>query len=163
MQEFAAWKQEVREKAGAALAGRIDACPAPSRPTFKSRHHGDFHLGRVLLANNDFLVVDFEGEPSRPLAESRRKRSPLRDVAGMLRSFSLAKAAALANAAQPAPERSAANLDAWEAAVRKAFIAAYAEAMRGSVLFESFDDVRGLLELAEIETLAHEPRRTRVT
>jgi maltose alpha-D-glucosyltransferase/alpha-amylase len=164
-EEFTAWKQKVRAEAGA-LAGmleRIDACPAPSKPTFKARHHGDFHLGRVLLASNDFLIVDFEGDPSRPLAEIRRKRSPLRDVAGMLRSFSLAKAAALANAAQPAPERSAADLDAWEAAVRKAFIAAYAEAMRGSGLFESLDDVRGLLELAEIETLAHEPRGTRVT
>jgi maltose alpha-D-glucosyltransferase/alpha-amylase len=137
---------------------RIDTCPAPSKPTFKTRHHGDYHLGQVLLANNDFLIIDFEGEPSRPLAESRRKQSPLRDVAGMLRSFAYAKGAALLNAAQPATERAAAELDAWEAAARKAFLTAYAEATRGSQIFESFDDVRGLLELAEIEKLLYELR-----
>jgi maltose alpha-D-glucosyltransferase/alpha-amylase len=59
---------------------------------------------------------------------------------------------------QPAPERGSADLDAWEAAARKAFLTAYAEAMRGSGIFESFDDVRGLLELAEIEKLLYELR-----
>jgi maltose alpha-D-glucosyltransferase / alpha-amylase len=173
-QEVAAWKQRVREEAAATFARlepsqqgalhpvleRIDTCPAPSRPTFRTRHHGDYHLGQVLLANNDFLIIDFEGEPSRPLAESRRKQSPLRDVAGMLRSFAYAKEAAILNAAQPvpAPERSAVDLDAWEAAARTAFLTAYAEAMRGSGIFESFDDVRGLLELAEIEKLLYELR-----
>jgi maltose alpha-D-glucosyltransferase/alpha-amylase len=64
------------------------------------------------------------------------------------------------NTAQPAPapERGAADLDAWEAAARKAFLTAYAEAMRGSAVFESFDDVRGLCELAEIEKLLYELR-----
>jgi maltose alpha-D-glucosyltransferase/alpha-amylase len=171
-QDVAAWKQRVREEAAATFARleksqqgglqpvleRIDTCAAPSKPTFQTRHHGDYHLGQVLLANNDFLIIDFEGEPSRPLAESRRKRSPLRDVAGMLRSFAYAKGAALLNAAQPSPERSAADLDAWEAAARKAFLTAYAEAMRGSGIFDSFDDVRGLLELAEIEKLLYELR-----
>jgi maltose alpha-D-glucosyltransferase/alpha-amylase len=171
-QEVAAWKQRVREEAAATFAKleksqqgalqqvleRIDACPAPSKPTFQTRHHGDYHLGQVLLASNDFLIIDFEGEPSRPLAESRRKRSPLRDVAGMLRSFAYAKGAALMNAVQPAPERGSADLDAWEAAARKAFLTAYAEAMRGSGIFESFDDVRGLLELGEIEKLLYELR-----
>jgi maltose alpha-D-glucosyltransferase/alpha-amylase len=168
----AAWKQRVREEAAATFAKleksqqgalqqvleRIDACPAPSKPTFRTRHHGDYHLGQVLLANNDFLIIDFEGEPSRSLADSRRKRSPLRDVAGMLRSFAYAKGAALMNAVQPAPERGAADLDAWEAAAGKAFLTAYAEAMRGSGIFESFDDVRGLADLAEIEKLLYELR-----
>jgi maltose alpha-D-glucosyltransferase / alpha-amylase len=171
-QEVAAWKQRVREEALATFARldksqqaalpqvleRIDTCPAPSKPTFKTRHHGDYHLGQVLLASNDFLIIDFEGEPSRPLAESRRKRSPLRDVAGMLRSFAYAKGAVVLNAAQPARERAAADLEAWEAAARKAFLTAYAEAMRGSGIFDSFDDVRGLLELAEIEKLLYELR-----
>ncbi|HEX6296856.1 MAG TPA: maltose alpha-D-glucosyltransferase [Burkholderiales bacterium] len=175
-QDVLEWKKRVREEAVATIARlqrpevqalrdkvlqAIDLCPAPQQPAFKTRHHGDYHLGQVLLASNDFLIIDFEGEPSRPLAESRRKRSPLRDVAGMLRSFSYARASALQRApAEPPAERERLGpaLEAWEAGARRAFLEAYAEAMQGSGLFASYDDVRGLARLAEIEKVLYELR-----
>ena len=156
---------EKNEKAKPLLAHKarilsfIDACKAPARPTLKTRHHGDYHLGQVLLSNNDFLIIDFEGEPSRPLAESRRKHTPLRDVAGMLRSFSYARGSTqMREKAEPGADKLAPALQAWEAQTRAAFIKAYAAAGARSGIYESFDDVRGLMQLAEMEKVLYELR-----
>jgi maltose alpha-D-glucosyltransferase/alpha-amylase len=142
------------------VLARIDACAAPKGPALKTRHHGDYHLGQVLVSNNDFVIIDFEGEPSRPLEEGRRKHSPLRDVAGMLRSFNYAKWSALMRAreADPALEKSADDLNAWEAATRKAFLDAYAKGSAASGIYASFEDARGLLDLAELEKVLYELR-----
>jgi len=158
-----AWKARVKEEATQTLAmiknrelqerktevwALIDACAAPKGRALKIRHHGDYHLGQVLLANNDWYIIDFEGEPSRPLAESRRKLSPLRDVAGMLRSFSYAKWSATKGN----------DLDGWERETRRAFLDAYAAAARGGGLFEAFEDVGGLMRLFELEKVLYELR-----
>jgi maltose alpha-D-glucosyltransferase/alpha-amylase len=178
-QDFQAWKAKVKEEAVQTLArlerleaapakallarraellALIEQCAAPKGPGLKTRHHGDYHLGQVLIANNDFVIIDFEGEPSRPLEETRRKHSPLRDVAGMLRSFSYAKWSAQNRPEGGLAPKDAALLDAWEAQVRRAFVAAYGEAVKGSGLYASMEDVAGLLQLFELEKALYELR-----
>ena len=77
------------------LLGRIRSTPALNFSASKIRVHGDYHLGQVLWAEGDFYILDFEGEPARGIAQRREKQSPLKDVAGMLRSFSYAAYAGL--------------------------------------------------------------------
>src|SRR5262249_10079316 len=94
----------------------------------KIRVHGDYHLGQLLRAEEDFVILDFEGEPARPIAERRAKHSPLKDLAGMIRSFSYAAYAALFAFTHHAPRDYAALeewADLWREQVSHAFVDSY--------------------------------------
>ena len=122
--------------------------------TDRIRHHGDFHLGQVLRvdARNAFVILDFEGEPLRPLAERRRKHSPLRDVAGMLRS--LAYAAETTRAADTAR---GARLQSWERAARGAFVQGYLDAARPAAFLPGDEQAfHRAVAVFELEKAAYE-------
>jgi maltose alpha-D-glucosyltransferase / alpha-amylase len=187
-QDYAAWKAHVREDARATfqllesrlhglsgqvlenaqtllarsgqVAAAIEDCPVPRGRSLKTRLHGDYHLGQVLVRENDFVIIDFEGEPERPLAERRDKHSPLRDVAGMLRSFDYAQWSALRQAAKIGDEyaRLLPLAAAWQAEARRTFLAAYAAAAGANGIYASFEDVGGLLRLFQIEKALYELR-----
>jgi maltose alpha-D-glucosyltransferase/alpha-amylase len=142
------------------VVDRIASCAPAPQAMLKIRHHGDYHLGQVLLAQNDFIIIDFEGEPAQPLENRRQKGSPLRDVAGMLRSFDYAKWAALKRAAQSDAElaRLGPLARAWEAEVRASFLAAYNEGTRETGLYGAFAAARDLLELFELDKALYELR-----
>jgi len=87
-----------------AILERLDAVRTIAPGMTRIRCHGDYHLGQLLWCENNFVIIDFEGEPMRPMAERRRKHSPLKDVAGMLRSLSYAAYAALLGFTRTRPE-----------------------------------------------------------
>jgi len=127
------------------------------------RTHGDYHLGQVLYTGNDFVIIDFEGEPSRPLSERRIKRSALRDVAGMLRSFDYAPYAVMLGQAQGSVVRAedVSKLDEagriWSRAVSDAFLRAYLDESGGARhLPPTKEEVRALLDAHLLEKALYE-------
>jgi maltose alpha-D-glucosyltransferase/alpha-amylase len=101
----------------------------------KTRLHGDYHLGQVLVAADDFYLVDFEGEPAANLAQRRRKHCVLRDVAGMLRSFDYATATVLSRISQRGGDPHGAmpaHAETWRETASAAFLAGYEEAIGDS-------------------------------
>ena len=155
-----------RERASAVLAQRdpimrrIEACAGAMPQGKKIRIHGDYHLGQVLVTRNDFVIIDFEGEPGHSLEQRRAKHSPLRDVAGMMRSFSYAQQSALRSVAHNEAEavRLSPLARSWEIEVRKAFLSAYDAAAREAALYESMQPGQGLLGLFELEKALYELR-----
>jgi len=126
------------------------------------RVHGDYHLGQVLRTeDDDWVILDFEGEPARPSAERRRKHSVLKDVGGMLRSFAYARGAALRDAAEAGPALPDEALLPWEAEARAAFIDGYrARARRSAVALVPDNDVafRRALDAWELDKALYEVR-----
>ncbi|HEX7526562.1 MAG TPA: hypothetical protein VF327_09655, partial [Gaiellaceae bacterium] len=115
------------------------------------RTHGDYHLGQSLWADDDWVILDFEGEPARSLAERRRKRSPLRDVAGMLRSFAYAATVASVMRGTDMP-------DSWEEQARQQFLAGYFETVDPSILPPGQVAIERLLAVYELEKAVYELR-----
>jgi len=117
------------------VKARIDELTPASVDAVKTRIHGDLHLGQVLVVENDVVVIDFEGEPARPLPERRMKQCPLVDVAGLLRSFDYAAANLLARIGDEHPaesERLSGPVIEWRDAMTHRFLDAYREAAAGS-------------------------------
>jgi len=185
--DVAAWTERVREEATQALdrlerrraslpeAARADADrllaqrdrvlariaghAADHSEIPKTRLHGDYHLGQVLLVQNDFVITDFEGEPSRTMAERAQKQSPLKDVAGMLRSFDYAMHAALFAFTSERPDARGAIEPAareWQAQAAAAFLDGYDDVARAEGFVGARSEMDGLLELFMLEKAVYE-------
>jgi trehalose synthase-fused probable maltokinase len=114
------------------------------------RHHGDFHLGQTLWTGEEWIILDFEGEPARSLPERRRKRSPLRDVAGMLRSFAYAASAtSLLRGVEPPAD--------WEQRARTEFLDGYRSTI-DPTLVPTGSAMDRLLAVFELEKAVYELR-----
>jgi maltose alpha-D-glucosyltransferase/alpha-amylase len=119
-------RKDIVDSIGADLPAALDV--------MKIRIHGDYHLGQVIVVQNDFHIIDFEGEPRRPLAERRSKESPVRDIAGLLRSFDYAAIAALGPVAQAHPDRSTdleRMVGLWRDVAAAAFHSSYKQTILG--------------------------------
>jgi len=132
-------REKLRELTHVAAGGKV------------IRTHGDYHLGQTLLAGDEWVILDFEGEPARTLPERRRKRSPLRDVAGMLRSFAYASSAGRLLRGTTATE-------GWEAQARQEFLAGYFDRVDPSLLPPGDAATQTLLSIFELEKAVYELR-----
>ena len=164
--QVVAQRASLRDRLGALLPQDIDG--------LNIRHHGDFHLGQILIVKDDIFIIDFEGEPRRALNERRRKAPAARDVAGLIRSIDYSATAALERALKVALDEQGklgAALAEWRDRSVAAFLAAYREVMTNQSLWPTDPQAAEqmlnffLLEKAfyEIEyELAHRPEWLRV-
>jgi maltose alpha-D-glucosyltransferase / alpha-amylase len=154
-EDLASRQDEILQKYDVALSSPIQA--------MRTRVHGDYHLGQVLYTGSDFVIIDFEGEPARPLSERRVKRSPLQDVAGMLRSFHYAafsfQIAALENVAASETENYNVRMwaEGWYACVADRFLNAYLENVGGACFVPANrDELSAFLGLHLLEKAVYE-------
>ncbi|MBE2241878.1 MAG: maltose alpha-D-glucosyltransferase [Burkholderiaceae bacterium] len=163
------WPEPLRDGvtqaigAESALLSGIDAAAVSGLRPLKTRVHGDLHLGQVLVCRDDFVLIDFEGEPGRGFEERRVKTSALRDVAGMLRSFDYARHAALqaSAAGEPGQERLAPLARRWEREMRAAFLESYADTVVEAGFYAdraAFAAAAVLLRMFELEKALYELR-----
>jgi maltose alpha-D-glucosyltransferase/alpha-amylase len=164
--ELLSRRRKLPDRLGELLPASVD--------TMKIRHHGDFHLGQMLIVKDDVFIIDFEGEPRRSLEERRRKAPAARDVAGLIRSVDYSATAALERALRSAPDeqgRLARALDGWREHSVAAFLAAYRQSLGETRLWPpSLQDADRLLDFFLLEKafyeieyeLAHRPDWLRV-
>ena len=159
---------DVRADAGWLLGQQADILSRIGRlnrrrfSALRIRTHGDYHLGQVLYTGLDFVIIDFEGEPARSLGERRIKRSPMRDVAGMLRSFDYASSSVLTEriATFVHPEETASLAPwrtLWQAWVSAAFLRGYLETDGAERLVPDNDeDLQTLLDAFLLDKALYE-------
>jgi len=151
--------RQVLEREGAIL-DFLSAITARKIQTQKIRIHGDYHLGQILYTGNSFVILDFEGEPARPLSERRLKRSAFKDVAGMIRSFHYAAYSALDKEATLRPqdvELAAAWITPWFHSVSGVYLSAYLDTVEGSPILPPTPEERTtLLEVFLLEKAIYE-------
>jgi len=144
----------------AAYAGLLDHLI----PTVKIRVHGDYHLGQVLITGDDVLILDFEGEPARSLSERKLKRSPWKDVSGMLRSFHYAVHSAWPKDEAPGAGSNATaevraaegRAEKWPQAMAETFLQAYLETTKDAAFVPSERDRQILLRVYLMEKAVYE-------
>jgi maltose alpha-D-glucosyltransferase/alpha-amylase len=147
-------------KAHDALTARLPALANRAEGATLTRIHGDFHLGQVLVCNGDVVIIDFEGEPAKPVEMRRGKDHPLRDVAGMIRSFDYAAAVVRrrshASHAHLADEQVAVFTESFVTRATDAFLTGYREALAAADERASDALDMELLDLFLIEKAAYE-------